>query len=108
MKQSTIALCVVGVAAAITGVVGWKMWCDRPQWDNEIANAVIVELTDDYNLAITTHPADRNKALFALDVAARKRRAAFEGTYGGFEEYAEWSIRYEAQVETLRKSIRKG
>ncbi|ABY63010.1 hypothetical protein ST201phi2-1p180 [Pseudomonas phage 201phi2-1] len=108
MKHSAIASCVIGTALTVGAIVGLSVWSNRTKWDSEIAEATIAELNDDYNLAIAAHPADRNRALFALDVAVRKRRGNFEATYGAFDEYVDWAIRYEAQVENLRKVIRKG
>lgn len=108
MDRTTIVGCAVGVAVAVGAIVGLGLWNNRDRWQEEVAEATIIELTDLYNDAIREHPGDRSKAIFAFDLAVAKKRAEFLNANEQYEEHAEWLKRFDAQAIHLRKALRKG
>lgn len=108
MNKNTLIACATGVAVTIGAVIGISLWYNREQWDVDVAEATILELTDVYNAAIKEHPTDRAKAIFAFDLNAAMKRDEFFAAYGKYPEYTEWLKRFEAQAAHLRKALRKG
>lgn len=108
MDQNTIIGCAVGVAVTVGAIIGLSIWSKRDQWDQDIADAEIIELTDIYNAAIHEYPADSNRAIFWFDVEVAKKRDAFLTKNKQYEEHVEWATRFEAECVKLRKALRKG
>lgn len=108
MDKTTIIGCAVGVAVTVGAIIGLSIWGTRNQWDQDVADAEIIELTDIYNAAIHEFPADVNRAIFWFDVEVAKKRDAFLAKNNQHEEHVVWLARFEAQCVHLRKALRKG
>lgn len=108
MEQSTIIGLAVGVAVTVGAIVGFSIWGKEDKWDTDMAAAQIVELTDDYNVAIAEHPTDRTRSTFAFDLLAKKRFEAFAKENRKYPEFVLWESDFETQCKNLRKAIRKG
>lgn len=107
MDKTTIIGGAVGVAVTVGAIIGLSIWGTRNQWDQEVADAEIIELTDIYNAAIHEFPADANRAIFWFDVEAVKKRDAFLAKNNQHEEHIVWLTSFDAQCVRLRKAMRK-
>lgn len=106
-ETKTVVISTAVILSTAAAAVGAVLWFTRDQWKADLADKTIEDLVDAYNQAIADFPDNRNRAIFAFEIAAAEIKRVFSEEFGQYEEHEAWVIKFDTQVKHLKKAFHK-